>query len=169
MPMADVNVAGSIPKVWGLNVNRQRPELGEVAPVSGITSTAVPLKEPEKYREGGDTSWSPTYCHSSHIAQRFGHAVLAVGTREVAPPASLFELIYKSDFDDGSAGAFREVKIADESLRGPGKCIAPTKGSGPIQLATPLKNLDDVTLMYALKMPRDGRLYYYGRAPDNEQ
>lgn len=169
VPMKDLGVAGAVPKVWGLNVNRQRLELGEVAPVRGITSTAVRLKEPEKYREGEDTSWSPTYCHSSHIAQRLGHAVLEVGTVEVKPPERLFELIYQYDFDDGKADGWSSAKIAEDSFRGPGKCIAPAKGAGPIQFARPLKNLDDVTLIYALKMPQDGRLYYYGRAPDNEQ
>ncbi len=169
VPLADLGVAGAIPKVWGLNVNRQRPELGEVAPVRGITATAVPLKEPEKYREGEDTAWSPTYCQSSHIVQRFGHALLEAGTVEVAPPEKLFEIIYKADFDNGEAPSWNGVKIIEESFRGPGKCIAPADVKGPIQFATPLKDLDDVTLILAMKMPTDGRLYYYGRAPDNEQ
>jgi len=169
VPMADMGLDGEIPKIWGLNINRQRPELGQIAPVKGITSTAVPLKEPSKYREGEDTSWSPTYCHSSHIVQRFGHAVLEAGTKEVTPPRELFELIYKSDFDDGGSAGWSGVKVVEENFRGAGKCITPTAGQGPIQFAKPLKDLDDVTLIMALKMPRDGRLYYYGRAPDNEQ
>ncbi len=169
VPMSDLGVAGEIPTVWGLNINRQRPELGEVAPVRGITSTAVRLKEPEKYREGEDTAWSPTYCRSSHMCQRFGHAVLAVGTKDVEPPQQLFELIYKSDFDDGKAAGWTGVKAVDENFRGPGKCITPKDGSGAIHFGRPLRNLDDVTLILCAKMPRDGRLYYYGRAPDGEQ
>ena len=169
VPMKDLRLSGGIPKVWGLNVNRQRPKQGVIAPVQGITATAVPLKEPGKYREGEDTSWSPTWCESSHIAQRFGHAVLEVGTADVEPPEKLIEIIYKSDFDDGKTAGWSGVKSAGENLRGPGKCLAPEKGSGPIHFAKPLSDLDDVTLIYCLKMPQDGRLYYYGRAPDSEQ
>lgn len=169
VPMADLGVAGSVPKVWGLNINRQRPELGEIAPVRGITSTALPLKEPGKYREGEDTSWSPTYCHSSHIAQRFGHAVLAVGAKPVAPPEKLFELIYRSDFNGGETAGWSGVTVVEDNFRGEGRCIAPKDGTGAIHFAVPLRDLDDVTLIMAIRMPKDGRLYYYGRAPDSEQ
>ena len=169
VPMKDLRLVGGIPRVWGLNVNRQRPKLGVIAPVQGITSTAVALKDPGKYREGEDTSWSPTWCESSHIAQRFGHAVLEVGTTEVPPPEKLIEVIYKSDFDDGKTAGWSGVKAAEENFRGAGKCIAPAKGTGAIQFTKRLRNLDDVTLIYCLKMPQDGRLYYYGRAPDGEQ
>ncbi len=169
VPMNDLAVAGAIPKVWGLNINRQRPELGVVAPVRGITSTAVTLKEPKKYREGEDTAWSPTDCYSSHITQRFGHAVLEVGSADVAAPAKLFEVIYRNDFDDGKTAGWSRVKIAEENFRGKGRCIAPATGSGAIQFTRSLSRLDDVYLVMAFKMPRSGRLYYYGRAPDNEQ
>jgi hypothetical protein len=177
VPMAELGVEGAVPNVWGLNVNRQRPELGEIAPVRGITSTAVPLKEPDKYREGEDTAWSPTYCRSSHVVQRFGHAVLEVGSVKVAPPERLFEIIYKNDFDGvpaaskqaGGAAGWSGVDIVEENFRGPGRCIAPKEGKGAVQFTVPLRDLDDVTLIMALKMPQNGRLYYYGRAPDNEQ
>jgi len=169
VPMKDLGVAGKIPKVWGLNVNRQRPELGVVSPARGITSTAVRLKDPSKYREGEDSSWSPSYCYDSHIAERFGHAVLAAGTVEVKPPKKLFEVIYRTDFDDGKAPGWNDVKVVDDNFRGPGKCIAPTKGSGPIHFGKALKDLDDVTLVMTFKMPANGRLYYYGRARDNMQ
>ena len=169
VPMKDLRVAGAIPKVWGLNVNRQRLELGEVAPGRGSTSTAVRLKEPENYREGEDTSWSPTYCHSSHIAQRFGHAVLEVGAKPVAPPEKLFELIYRSDFNGGETAGWSGVTVVEDNFRGEGRCIAPKDGTGAIQFAVPLRDLDDVTLIMAIRMPKDGRLYYYGRAPDSEQ
>jgi hypothetical protein len=169
LPMADLGVEGAVPKVWGLNINRQRPELGVVSPVRGITSTAVKLKDPGKYREGEDTSFSPTRCHSSHIPMRFGHALLEAGTVEVDPPEKLIEIIYKYDFEDGKAPGWSGVKVVEESFRGPGKCIAPAAGKGAIQFARPLTRLDDVTLVMAFKMPANGRLYYYGRAPDNEQ
>jgi len=169
VPMADLGVGGAIPKVWGLNINRQRPELGQIAPVKGIRGHYEKLKEPGQYREGEDSSWSPTYCHSSHIVQRFGHAVLETGTVEVKPPERLFEVLYRSNFDDGKVGPFADAAIADESFRGPGKCLAPKGGAGTIYFRHPLENLDDVTLLMALRMPRNGRLYYYGRAPDDEQ
>ncbi|MBM4040107.1 MAG: hypothetical protein FJ290_16505 [Planctomycetes bacterium] len=169
VPMADLGVAGAIPKVWGLNINRQRPELGQVAPVKGIRGHYEKLKEPDKYREGEDTAWSPTRCHSSHIVQRFGHAVLDVGTVEVKPPERLFEVLFRANFDDGKAGPFEDAEIADEGFRGPGKCIRPKGGAGTIYFRHGIENLDDVTLIMALRMPQNGRLYYYGRAPDDEQ
>jgi len=169
VPMKDLGVARGIPKVWGLNINRQRPELGVVSPARGITSTAIRLKDPSKYREGEDSSWSPSYCYDSHIAERFGHAVLAVGAADVKPPEKLFEVIYRADFDDGRAAGWNGVKVVDQNFRGPGKCIAPTGGKGAIHFGRPLKDLDDVTLIMAFKMPANGRLYYYGRAPDNMQ
>ena len=169
LPMADLGVAGAIPKVWGLNVNRQRPELGQVAPVQGIRGHYEKLKDPAAYREGEDTAWSPTYCRSSHIAGRFGHALLDVGTVDVKPPARLFEVLYRCDFDDGRTGAFQNAEIAGDNFRGPGKCLTPKGGHGTINLRRRLEELDDVTLIMALKMPRNGRLYYYGRAPDDEQ
>ena len=39
----------------------------------------------------------------------------------------------------------------------------------PIQLTASLENVDDLTLIMAIKMPENGRLYYYGRATDDEQ
>ena len=169
LPMADLGLAGKVPTVWGLNVNRQRPELGQVAPVKGIRGHYEKLKDPAAYREGEDTAWSPTYCHSSHIAQRFGHAVFEVGTVAVQPPERLFEVLFRSDFDDGKVGCFENAEIAGENFRGPGKSLAPKGGSGTVNFRHGLKDLDDVTLILALKMPRNGRLYYYGRAPDDEQ
>jgi len=169
VPMADLGVAGAIPRVWGLNVNRQRPELGRPTRSYPLTPSIVKIPNPENYREGEDTAWSPTWCESSHVCQRFGHAVLEAGTVAVKPPEKLFELIYRSGFDDGKVAGFSGVKVADDSFRGPGKCIAPAGGSGAVQFTQALKDMDDVTLIYALKMTADGRLYYYGRAPDNEQ
>ncbi len=169
VPMADLGVAGAIPKVWGLNINRQRPELGQVAPVKGIRGHYEKLKYPAAYREGEDTAWSPTLCHTSHIVQRFGHAVLEAGTVDVKPPEKLFEVLFRANFDDGKVGPFEDAEIADESFRGPGKCIRPKGGAGTIYFRHTLENLDDVTMLMALRMPQDGRLYYYGRAPDDEQ
>ena len=169
VPMADLGVAGAIPKVWGLNVNRQRPELGQIAPVRGIRGHFEKLKEPHKYREGEDTAWAPTYCRSSHIVQRFGHAVLEAGTVAVKPPERLFEVVFRADFDDGKPGPFENATVVAESFRGPGKCLAPRGGAGTVNFRYSLRDLDDVTLLLALKMPRNGRLYYYGRAPDGEQ
>jgi len=169
LPMADLGVAGAIPRVWGLNINRQRPELGQIAPVKGIRGHYEKLKDPNLYREAEDTAWSPTWCHSSHIVQRFGHAVLEAGTAEVKPPERLFEVLFRANFDDGRVGPFEDGAIADENFRGPGKCLTPKGGAGTIYLRHPLADLDDVTMILALKMPQNGRLYYYGRAPDGEQ
>ena len=169
LPMADLGVAEAIPKVWGLNINRQRPELGQVAPVAGIRGHYEKLKDPAAYREGEDTAWSPTLCHTSHIVQRFGHAVFEAGTADVKPPERLFELLFRANFDDGKVAPFADAEIADESFRGPGKCLRPKGGAGTIAFRHPLENLDDVTMIMALKMPANGRLYYYGRAPDDEQ
>ncbi|HET6428173.1 MAG TPA: sugar-binding protein [Phycisphaerae bacterium] len=169
VPMADLGVAGAVPRVWGLNVNRQRPELGRPTRNYPLTPSIITIPDPGNYREGEDTSWSPTWCESSHVCQRFGHAVLAAGTVAVKPPQRLFDLIYKSGFDGGDLAGFSGAKIVEDSFRGPGKCIAPKDGSGAIQFDRPLRDMDDVTLIYALKMNADGRLYYYGRAPDSEQ
>jgi len=169
VPMADLGVAGAIPKVWGLNVNRQRPELGQIAPVKGIRGHYEKLKDPAAYREGEDTAWAPTLCHSSHVVQRFGHALLEAGTAEVKPPDKLFEVLFRANFDDGKVGPFEDAEIANQSFRGPGKCIQPKGGSGTIYFRHGIETLDDVTLIMALRMPQNGRLYYYGRAPDDEQ
>ena len=170
VPMKDLGVAGAIPKVWGLNVNRQRPELGRPTRNYPLTPSIIRIPNPQKYRIGEDTAWSPTYCESSHVAQRFGHAVLEAGTVDVPPAAKPFEVIYKSDFDDGKVTGWWNAKaVADENFRGAGKCLAPKAGSGAVQFRPALKNMDDVTLIYALKMPGDGRFSYYGRAGDNEQ
>ncbi len=169
VPMADLGVAGKIPRIWGLNVNRQRPELGRPTRSYPLTPSLVRIPNPEGYRLGEDTAWSPTYCESSHVAQRFGHAVLEVGTVDVAPPEKPFEVLYRGDFDDGDLSAWGGAKLADENFRGPGKSLAPTGGTGAVQLRRALRELDDVTLVYALKMAQDGRFSYYGRAPDNEQ
>lgn len=171
VPMKDMGLApDAIPRVWGLNINRQRPELGVVKPKGSTLNPGLwKLDEPGKYRDGEDAAWSPTYCHSSHIAQRFGHALLEAGSVEVAPPERLCEVIYKFDFDDGKPGPFRGAVIVDDNFRGAGKCIAPAKQDEPVHFAAPLEDLDDVTLIMTLKMPQDGRLYYFGRAPDDEQ
>ncbi|KKL97769.1 hypothetical protein LCGC14_1831110 [marine sediment metagenome] len=169
VPMKDLGVVGAIPKVWGLNVNRQRLELGRPTRNYPLTPSLIKIPSPEKYRIGEDTAWSPTYCESSHIVQRFGHAVLAAGTVNVPAPKKLLAIIYKSDFDDGKAPGWSGAKVVAENFRGPGKCIAPTGGSGAIHFARPLADMDDVTIIYALKMPNNGRFSYYGRAPDNEQ
>ncbi|HUT35179.1 MAG TPA: sugar-binding protein [Planctomycetota bacterium] len=169
VPMADLGVAGAVPKVWGLNINRQRPEMGQIAPVQGIRGHYEKLKDPAAYREGEDTAWSPTLCHSSHIVQRFGHAVLEAGTVEVKPPEKLFEVLFRANFDDGNVGPFEGAEIAEGGFRGSGKCIQPKGGAGTINFRHKLADLDDVTMIMALKMPQNGRLYYYGRAPDDEQ
>jgi len=170
VPMKDLGVAGAIPKVWGLNVNRQRLELGRPTKHYPLIPSMIRIPDPEKYRIGEDTAWSPTYCESSHVAQRFGHGLLEAGTVDVAPPAKRFEVIYKSDFDDGRVADWWNAKaVGDENFRGSGGCLAPKAGSGAVQFKPALKDLDDVTLIYALKMPADGRFSYYGRAPDNEQ
>lgn len=168
--MKDLGIEGGIPKVWGLNINRQRPELGEKREGTGLLSHPIDVAEPAKYREGEDTSWAPTGCESSHIIQTWGHALLEAGTVDVAPPAKVFELIYKSDFDAGQIGPFSGAELKDEGFPAPGKCIAPTKDSkGAIHFGKELTDIDDATLLMVFRMPADGRLYFFTRDKDSEQ
>jgi hypothetical protein len=171
VPLADLNVRpDAFPRVWGLNINRSRPELGEKKPAGvGLTSTAIKVVDPAAYREGEDSAWSPTWCESSHIVQRFGHALFEVATEDVAPPEEIFEPVFKADFDDGQVGPFANVEIREENWRGTGKCIAAKDGAEAVHLGKALANCDDMTLIVVFRMPNDGRMYYYGRAPDGEQ
>ncbi|MBY0523164.1 MAG: hypothetical protein K2R98_07180 [Gemmataceae bacterium] len=117
IPLAELGIKdGAIPKVWGLNVCRQRPELAADMPKAArdagpkrMDPPMWKLDAPEKYRLAEYTCWSPTladfcgwpfYADSRpfHIAQRFGRAALAVGTQDATPPAKRFEVIYRSDF-----------------------------------------------------------------------
>jgi len=188
VPMADLGVKGdSIPRVWGLNVCRQRPELDCDLPKA---AKAAPnrydppmyrLDRFETHRMSEHTSWSPTYSdfcgwpfysdsRPFHFAERFGHAVLQVGTRDVEPPARVFEVLFKSDFDDGNPGPFQDAAAFDENFRGAGKSLGPAPGKKTIAFKQALENMDDVTLLMAFKVPRLDApvqcLWFTAKAPD---
>lgn len=173
---------GRIPKVWGLNICRQRPELGVALPRAAtgparLNPMVRRLDEPEKYRDGEYSAWAPTYLDYNYgdsrpfsVPERFGHVLLEAGTVEVPPPARLFEVIYRADFDSGAMGAFANGLLRDEAFRGAGKCLASkTEGGTALYLRHPLQELQDATLIMTLRMPKDGRLYYYGRSGDGWQ
>jgi hypothetical protein len=183
MAMQDLHHDGTaIPRVWGLNITRQRPELGVVRPQAATGKARFhpqvrPLDEPEKYREGELSAWAPTWSDGNypdsrpfHFPKRFGHALLEAGNYDVPAPARLFELLFKSDFDRGAVAAFHNGELRDESFRGPGKSYASmAEGKQTLYFLRSLEDLEDVTLIMTLKMAVNGRLYYYGRAPDNAQ
>lgn len=171
VPLQELGLkAGGIPKVWGLNVCRQRPELAfdmpQAARAAGNTRYDPPmwkLDEPEKYRLAEYTCWSPTLAEFSgwpfyadsrpfHYAERFGHALLEVGTQEVKPPAKVFEVLFQSDFDDGKLDGFKHGVLVDDNFRGPGKALTFADGQNTLALTQPLADLDDVTLLFALKL-----------------
>jgi hypothetical protein len=170
---------GRIPRVWGLNINRQRPELGVVMPTITPGTTRYrpqvrPLDKPHLYRDGEYSGWAPTYSAYNyddsrpfHHPHRFGHAVLDVGTVDVEPPPRVFEVIYRSDFDRGLTEPFGNGILRDESFRGPGRSYAsrPT-GVQTLYFRQPLERLEDVMLIMVFRLPKDGRLYHYARTPD---
>jgi hypothetical protein len=186
VPMADLAVGeGQVPDVWGLNICRQRPERGVVRPKAAVgrfrfRPSIRPLDEPDKYRDGEYSAWAPTWDDFSyldsrpfHHPTRFGHAVLEVGTKRTRPPAKVFEVLYKSNFDAGQIGPMSDREhegggvLVDESFRGAGKSFTSrTAEKRTLFLRKPLRNLQDATLIMTFRMLRDGRMYYYGRAPD---
>jgi hypothetical protein len=172
----------AIPRIWGLNVTRQRPELGVLLP-KGATGKARfrppvrPLDAPEQYREGELSAWAPTWSADNypdsrpfHFPKRFGHALLEAGNIDVPAPARLFELLFKSDFERGAVAAFDNGELRDDSFRGPGKSYASkAAGKQTLYFQHSLEDLEDVTLIMTFKLPANGRLYYYGRASDQAQ
>jgi hypothetical protein len=203
VPFAELGLKeGAIPKVWGLNICRQRPELGYEMPraarAAGNKRFDPPLwklDEPKKYRLAEFTCWSPTmadFCgwpfysdsRPFHFAHRFGRVLLEVGTKDVAPTADRFEVIFKSDFDSGKIGPFQNAVLHDDHFRGPGKSLGFAEKPNIIRLAQPLENLEDVTLLLTLKMPHvdartspgwnkgplfHQRLSIFGEAPDGRR
>lgn len=175
-------VRGGIPKVWGLNLCRQRPELGVALPKTATGAARLNpmvqrLDEPEKYRDGELSAWAPTYLDYNYndsqpfsVPERFGHVLLEVGTVEVPPPPKVFEVIYRTDFSSGEVGSFANGVLRDQSFRGPGKCLtSKPEGNTTLYLRHPLLDVQDATLIFTFRMPKDGRLGYYGRSPDGWQ
>ena len=187
IPMADMQLtADTIPDVWGLNICRQRPERGAVSSRRGLQSHLVPVADPAKYRDGEYTAWAPTYDDYSyensmpfHHPEYFGHAVLAVGAKKTARPKQVFEVLYRSEFDAGKTGPWfvwrrggsgnERAVLIDESFRGVGKSLSAKGTGGTLLLKTPLKDLQHVNLIMTVRMPKDGRMGYFGRAPDRKQ
>lgn len=189
VPLEDIGVkADAIPKVWGFNVCRQRPELAfdmpKAARAAGNKRFDPPmwkLDEPEKYRLAEYTSWAPTFAdfcgwpfyadsRPFHLVERFGHALLQVGTQAVAPPAKTFEILYKSDFTGGKLGPFQNAALYDDAFRGTGKSLGFAEGQNRIGFNLPLEDLDDVTIMFCLKLAAQTlpvqHLSLTGKAPD---
>ena len=194
IPMKDLGLTpATIPDVWGLNVCRQRPELGVELPKAARVKGRArfhppirPLDEPEKCHQGEYSAWAPTYDDYSypnampfHHPEYFGHAVLEVGKKKTARPKKVFDIIYKSKFDEGVIGPWLvwrpgnpkdKPSLVDESFRGVGKSLTfPPGGPHSMLLNMPLKDLEHATLIMTFRMTKNGRLYYYGRAPDNWQ
>ncbi|MFO7897425.1 MAG: sugar-binding protein [Planctomycetota bacterium] len=194
VPMADLGLSPeTIPDVWGLNVCRQRPELGVALPRAARVKGRArfhppirPLDEPDKCRQGEYSAWAPTWDDYSypdampfHHPEYFGHAVFAVGNEKTPRPKKVFEVLYKSDFDSEKIGPWLvwrpgnpedKPALVDEAFRGKGKSLTfPAGGPHSMRLDRPLKDLEHVTMIMTFRMTKDGRLYYYGRAPDNWQ
>lgn len=180
VPFAELGLKdGAIPKVWGLNICRQRPELGCDMPRAAreagnkrFEPSQWRVDDPKKYRLPEHTCWSPTmadFCgwpfysdsRPFHFAERFGRVHLDVGTDDAAPaasaPANRFEVLFNSDLDSGKLGPFQNAVLHDDNFRGPGKSLGFADNQNTIRLAPPLaqplENLDDVTLLLTLKMP----------------
>jgi hypothetical protein len=189
IPLEDLGLkSGAVPKVWGINVCRQRPELGYEMPKAArdagnkrFDPPMWKLDQPKSYRLPEYTAWAPTmaeFCgwpfyndsRPFHFAERFGRAVLEVGTQEVAPPAKLFEVLFRSDFDGGQLGPFKNAAIADDGFRGAGKSLTLAPGKDRIEFNLPLEDLDDVTLLMTLKLKEQKlpvqHLSLTGKAPD---
>jgi hypothetical protein len=188
IPLTDLGVkAGAVPKVWGVNVCRQRPELAydmpKAARAAGNKRFDPPmwkLDEADKYRLPEYTAWSATmaeFCgypfyndsRPFHFAERFGTAVLEAGTQDVAAPAKRFDVIYRSDFDGGQLGPFKNAMIVDEGFRG-GKSVTFAEGKDKIEMALSLADLDDATLIMTMKLKEQRlpvqHLSITGNAPD---
>src|SRR5262249_6212393 len=159
--------AGAIPKGQGLIIHRQTP--GPAARVTGRRSSTCHneplwnLDQPSRYRLSDYTCWSPTYAEFSgwpfysdsrpfHLTDRFGHAVLEVGTQDIAPPAKPFEVLFKADFDDGKIGPFQGATLTDDNFRGPGRSLTFAEGQNRIHFKQPLEDLDDVTILFTCKL-----------------
>ncbi|OAI46373.1 hypothetical protein AYO44_02080 [Planctomycetaceae bacterium SCGC AG-212-F19] len=189
VPLEELGLkADALPKVWGINVCRQRPELAfdmpKAARAAGNKRYDPPmwkLDEPEKYRLAEYTCWSPTYAdfcgwpfyadsRPFHLVERFGHALLQVGTQAVAPPTKPFEILYKSEFANGKVGPFQNAALYDDAFRGPGKSLGFAEGQNRINFTLPLDNLDDVTILLCLKLAPQTlpvqHLSLTGKAPD---
>jgi predicted esterase len=203
IPFAELGLKeDAIPKAWGLNVCRQRPELGYEMPKAArdagdkrFEPSQWKLEEPKKYRLAEYTCWSPTmadFCgwpfysdsRPFHFAERFGRVQLEVGAKVDVPPVARFEVLFKSDFDNGEVGAFQKAVLHEDNYRGQGKSLGFADVENTIRLAQPLENLDDVTLLLTLKMPHvdpqtspgwnkgplfHQRLSVFGEAPDGRR
>jgi hypothetical protein len=123
IPMQDLLHNGAaIPRIWGLNITRQRPELGVILP-QGATGKArfhPPVRRldaPEKYREGELSAWAPTLSDYNypdsrpfHFPKRFGHALLEIGNQEIPAPARLFALLFTDLPPHHFRGCFEKVR-----------------------------------------------------------
>jgi hypothetical protein len=153
------------------------------------------LDDVEGYRLGEYTAWSPTmadFCgwpfysdsRPFHFAERFGHAEFAVGTKDVAVQERRCEVLLRTDFDDAKVGPFEQAATLDGGFRGGGKSLGFAEGQTEIHLAQPLENLEDVTMLLAMKIPHVAdktspgwnkgplfpqRLFIMGKAPDGRQ
>ena len=144
--------AGAVPKVWGANLTRYRPELFAGKPKLGtLVPHSWPVDFPEKLRFSEDTGWAPTYSDSSHWPAFFGHAALQAGTVETPPPGKLFELIAREDFSSGQRGRFTAGEVVDGGYMGVGKSLEVQAAGGATLFAVPLTKFRDVQLIATIQ------------------
>ena len=162
LPLKELGVrAGEVPTVWGMNLTRYRPEIAAGRPKLGqLNPHSWPVDEPEKLRFFEDSGWAPTLCDSSHVAWRFGHAILDVGTSKTAPPGRLFELIAREDFSSGGRGRFSAGTVVDGGAMGVGKALRVAPGEVAV-FQVPLTNFADVHLLAALKVVGGSQIYWH--------
>jgi len=163
VPFAELGLkAGEVPTVWGLNVTRYRPELHGGKPRLGtLVPHSWPVDEPDKLRPAMDAAWAQTLSDLSHVPRRFGHAVLAAGTTPTPPPETLFEVVAREDFADGTKGKFSKGEVVDGGYMGVGKALLFKPGQGATLFRAPLTKFRDVQLLAVLRARGGSGVYWH--------
>jgi len=162
LPLASLELSDDdVPTVWGMNLTRYRPDFETQRPRLGtLTPHSWPVDNPDLLRLAEDTGWAATLSDSSHVAARFGHAVLEIGRKKTAPPARLFELIARADFASGSKGRFSDGAVEDGGYMGAGKALR-VKGGQVTVFQVPLTDFRDVQLLATLKAEGGSGVYWH--------
>ena len=163
LPFAELGLSRSeIPTVWGMNLTRYRPELAAGRPrLCRLVPHSWPVDFPEKLRFAEDTGWSPTYSDSSHWPERFGHAIIEVGTKRTPPPGQLFELIAREDFSSGGRGKFTKGTVVEGGYMGVGKALRIDAGQGATLFQVPMTDFRDVQIIATIKGLDGGGAYWH--------
>jgi len=161
--LADLGVKpGQVPKVWGMNLTRYRPEIATGKPRLGtLVPHSWPVDRPDLLRLAEDTGWAATRTDTSHWPEAFGHAVLAAGTVKTPAPKKLFRLIRREDFADGTPGKFSRGSVEPGGYMGVGKALRLKPGSPAPLLAVPMTDFRDVQLLTILKTPGGSGIYWH--------